>query len=67
MIDIASVSAGYGSNLLEKTPNLPRRRLDQLFTNISDTALDLLERLIIFNPNNRLTAVQALEHPYVAA
>ncbi|XP_044002190.1 extracellular signal-regulated kinase 2-like isoform X2 [Aphidius gifuensis] len=65
--DIASVSAGYGSNLLEKTPNIPRRPLEQLFTNISDTALDLLKRLIIFNPNNRLTAVQALEHPYVAA
>lgn len=29
-------------------------------------ALNLLENLMIFNPNNRLTAAQALEHPYVA-
>ncbi|XP_063975791.1 extracellular signal-regulated kinase 2-like [Diachasmimorpha longicaudata] len=64
--DIASVSAGYGTNLLEKTPNVPHRSLHELFMNFSDSAVDLINSLIVFNPNHRLTAVEALEHPYVA-
>ncbi|XP_034949386.1 extracellular signal-regulated kinase 2 isoform X2 [Chelonus insularis] len=64
--DIASISVGYGSNLLEKTPSVPRCSLQELLVNVSESALDLISRLIVFNPNNRLTAVEALEHPYVA-
>lgn len=64
--DLASVSAGYGTSLLEKTPTTPHRSLEELLPNVSDEALDLINNLIVFNPNYRLTAVKALEHPYVA-
>ncbi|XP_033199944.1 uncharacterized protein LOC117162156 [Bombus vancouverensis nearcticus] len=64
--DLVSVSAGYGTNLLEKTPNAPRRSLKDLLPEVPEKALDLISNLIVFNPNHRLTAVEALEHPYVA-
>ncbi|XP_071635961.1 uncharacterized protein [Temnothorax longispinosus] len=64
--DLISVSAGYGTNLLEKTPNRPRRTLKDLLPEVSQKALDLISNLIVFNPTQRLTAVEALEHPYVA-
>ncbi|XP_018376364.1 PREDICTED: extracellular signal-regulated kinase 2 isoform X2 [Trachymyrmex cornetzi] len=64
--DLISVSAGYGTNLLEKTPNRPRRTLKDLLPEVSEKALDLISNLIVFNPTQRLTAVEALEHPYVA-
>ncbi|XP_043275381.1 mitogen-activated protein kinase 15 [Venturia canescens] len=65
--DVASIGAGYGLNLLEKRPSVPRRTLRELLPpNIPHSALNLINTLIVFNPNNRLTAVQALEHPYVA-
>ncbi|XP_071864563.1 DDB1- and CUL4-associated factor 8-like isoform X2 [Bombus fervidus] len=64
--DLVSVSAGYGTNLLEKTPNAPRRSLKDLLPEVPEKALDLISNLIVFNPNRRLTAVEALEHPYVA-
>lgn len=64
--DLISVSAGYGTNLLEKTPNGPRRALKDLLPEVSERALDLIGNLIVFNPTQRLTAVEALEHPYVA-
>lgn len=66
-LDLASIGAGYGLNLLEKRPLAPRRTLRELLPpNISSSALNLINTLIVFNPNNRLTAVQALEHSYVA-
>ncbi|XP_012286312.1 mitogen-activated protein kinase 15 isoform X2 [Orussus abietinus] len=64
--DLISVSAGYGTNLLQKTPSGPRRTLKELLPDVAETALDLTSNLIVFNPNYRLTAVEALEHPYVA-
>jgi len=65
-LDLISISAGYGTNLLEKTPNKPRRALKDLLPEVSEKALDLISNLIVFNPTQRLTAVEALEHPYVA-
>ncbi|KAK2579690.1 hypothetical protein KPH14_011037 [Odynerus spinipes] len=64
--DLISVSAGYGTNLLEKSPAGPKRSLKDLLPEASKEALDLICSLIVFNPSRRLTAVQALEHPYVA-
>ncbi|XP_014216641.1 probable cyclin-dependent kinase 10, partial [Copidosoma floridanum] len=64
--DLASVSAGYGTNLLEKSPTSPHKTLEDLLPSASEKALHLVQNLIVFNPNHRLTAVEALEHPYVA-
>ncbi|KAJ8672509.1 hypothetical protein QAD02_003768 [Eretmocerus hayati] len=64
--DLASVSAGYGTSLLEKAPSGPRKPLEMLLPDISETAMDLIKNLIVLNPNHRFTAVEALEHPYVA-
>ncbi|XP_066602925.1 mitogen-activated protein kinase 15 [Prorops nasuta] len=64
--DLLSVSAGYGTNLLEKMPAGPRKTLRDMLKNAPEKALNLVCRLIVFNPTRRLTATQALEHPYVA-
>ena len=31
----------------------------------SNSALDLLSKLLKFSPNERITAAQALEHPFI--
>jgi mitogen-activated protein kinase 15 len=40
--------------------------LHSFFPTASDEALDLIHKLLQFNPNKRLTASQALAHPYMA-
>lgn len=45
-------------------PQVPLEDLLQL--SVSPDALDLLKGLLVFNPDKRLTAEQALQHPYVA-
>jgi len=42
-----------------------RKPLDDLLVDVPADALDLLHGLLQFNPDKRLTAEQALKHPYV--
>lgn len=44
----------------------PRQTLDTLLpVDTPPEALDLLSRLLVFAPDKRLSAAQALQHPYV--
>lgn len=65
--DIQSLGSGYASSLLEKSMMVPRQPLRTLLASAPSDAVDLLEKLLVLNPHKRLTAEQALEHPYVRA
>ena len=47
------------------TVNKPKQ-LKTLFPKATAIELDLLGRLLQFNPNKRINVIDALEHPYVA-
>ncbi|DBA00606.1 TPA: hypothetical protein N0F65_007735 [Lagenidium giganteum] len=50
-------------NYIEFTPN-PAPPLSSIFSAASEDALDLLSKLLKYNPSERLTASEALKHPY---
>lgn len=51
---------------LEGFPRTPPVDWKTIYPAASDPALDLLKKLLEFNPKKRLTPAQALEHPYMA-
>lgn len=44
----------------------PKRSLEDVIPNALPDGIDLLKKLLQFNPDKRLTAEQALKHPFVA-
>ncbi|KAF3707455.1 Mitogen-activated protein kinase 15 [Channa argus] len=65
--DILAIKSEYGSSVIQRMllkPQVPFE--DLLQPSVPPDALDLLKGLLVFNPDKRLTADQALQHPYVA-
>lgn len=65
--DILAIKSEYGSSVIQRMLLKPQVPLDDLLQpSVPPDALDLLRGLLVFNPDKRLTAEQALQHPYVA-
>ncbi|KAK8611998.1 hypothetical protein V6N13_132032 [Hibiscus sabdariffa] len=47
-------------------PQHPRQNFSARFPNMSPGAIDLLEKMLIFDPQRRITVDEALCHPYLA-
>ena len=44
----------------------PKQSLRKFFPDCSRSALDLISRMLVFNPDDRITVDEALNHPYLA-
>lgn len=64
--DIEAINSPFAGTMLESLPETEPRSLSSMFPNTDEDALDLLSRLLQFNPNKRITADESLEHPYVS-
>jgi len=64
--DIEAIRSPFAATMLESLPPSNPRSLSDMYPNASAEALDLLRKLLQFNPNKRITAEEALAHPFVA-
>ncbi|MBA0736978.1 hypothetical protein Gogos_010462 [Gossypium gossypioides] len=51
---------------VRQLPQNPRQNFSSRFPNMSPGAIDLLEKMLIFDPHRRITVDGALCHPYLA-
>lgn len=65
--DIAATNSQFAETMLENLGRVSSKSFAELCPKASPEALDLMVSLMRFNPNERISADDALKHPYVAA
>ena len=64
--DIDTMNSPHCSKIFATIPPTKKVSLDSVFPTASEDAIDLMKQLMKFNPKDRLTVEEALEHPYVS-
>jgi mitogen-activated protein kinase 1/3 len=62
--DLNCIKNEKARSYLQSLPFKPKIPWTRLYPNAHAQALDLLEKMLTFNPQKRITVVQALAHPY---
>ncbi|XP_072327504.1 mitogen-activated protein kinase 11-like isoform X3 [Scyliorhinus torazame] len=63
---LKKISSEHARKYIESLPYLPQRDLKELFNGDNPLAVDLLQKMLILDTDKRITATDALTHPYFA-
>jgi len=63
---LAKITSVEAQNYIRSLPRMKKKDFKQLFKGATLQAIDLLERMLDLDPDSRITAEQALSHPYLA-
>ncbi|XP_065889515.1 extracellular signal-regulated kinase 2-like isoform X2 [Dysidea avara] len=64
--DVQSIQSPYATSILSQVGRRRKSTFAELLPTADPLIIDLVGKLLQFNPTRRLTTEQALEHPYVA-
>jgi mitogen-activated protein kinase 15 len=63
--DISSMQVGGVEEIIKGIPEVEGKSIQEMFPNAAPEALDFLRGMLQFNPERRMTAEEALNHPYL--
>mmetsp|Transcript_36651 Transcript_36651/g.90501 ORF Transcript_36651/g.90501 Transcript_36651/m.90501 type:complete len:386 (+) Transcript_36651:191-1348(+) len=65
--DLMFIASHKARSYIRSLPYSPPVRFDKTYPKANALAIDLLEKMLVFDPKRRITVEQALEHPYLAS
>jgi len=65
--DLSIIQNPQAVEYIKRLPKSPPVPFTKLYPNASESAIDLLGKMLQFDPRKRISASQALEHPYLLA
>ena len=63
--DLDSMSSPHCTKIFATIPPTKKVPLETIFPTAPEEAIDMMKKLLKFNPSDRLTVEEALKHPYV--
>ncbi|XP_019052834.1 PREDICTED: mitogen-activated protein kinase homolog NTF6-like, partial [Nelumbo nucifera] len=63
--DLGFLRSDNARKRVKQLPRVPKQPFSQKFPDMSPLAIDLAERMLVFYPSKRITADEALNHPYI--
>ncbi|KAA8498022.1 Extracellular signal-regulated kinase 1 [Porphyridium purpureum] len=64
--DMEYIHSERARRFMQSLPHKPGIPLEKLFPDASPEAVDVLNRMLVFDPAKRITVEEALRHPYLA-
>lgn len=62
---LSRIGSPRAQEYVRNLPFMAKKTFPQLFPNANPDALDLLDRMLAFDPSSRISVETALEHPYL--
>ena len=62
---LGRIGSPRAQEYVRNLPYMPKVQFDRLFPSANPDALDLLDRMLTFDPTSRISVEDALEHPYL--
>ena len=62
---LCRIGSSRAQEYVRNLPYMPKKPFPSLFPNANPDALDLLDKMLAFDPSSRISVEQALEHPYL--
>ena len=65
--DMNFMTSMYARRYIQSLPRKPKVDFAQLYPKANPLAIDLLDKMLVFNPERRINVDDALAHPYLAS
>lgn len=65
--DLGFLRSDNARRYVKQLPHVPKQPFSQKFPNMAPVAIDLAERMLVFDPAKRITVEEALNHPYLSS
>ncbi|GAA0141665.1 non-receptor serine/threonine protein kinase [Lithospermum erythrorhizon] len=65
--DLEFIDNQKARNYIKSLPYTPGSPLSRLYPNAHPLAIDLLQKMLVFDPSKRISVTEALQHPYMSA